>query len=785
MTTTVAPYDMERAIPQPSTAVASAPVPQISDAGVNARLAAAQQDKELAAATDEYGLHLDTLQAQDALNTLRAKKEDLSYGQNGFMQVKGGEVINPNRPGGPLLDDYKARFQAVTDDTAKNLSPRARLMFNEKAAAEMTAFKGEIGRHSLQQTEVYQKSVFNSGNAQDTSDAVRYAQDPTMVAQIGERARARAENFARTEGLDPGFFAASAQSNVIRGAIESRASQNDGPGAVALFKAFGSKLDAKDTIEVGRTIKTVETGQQARDYFTSLTGAAVAGSPGVTPTAVHRAIVGQESGGQQYDAKGNVLTSVNGAQGVGQMIPDTFKKYALPGEKIENKEDNLAASRRAIDDYYKKYNGDVGRIATAYFSGEGNVAEPGSPTPYKTDAKDGNGKSTSSYVADIGKRLGVPTPGPAPASAPAGGAAPASSTTTTGDSAPPAPAPAAPKTEGPPGFLDTRQMTIDAERWHIAASAQNQRDHADNPALLANVKNLIDVQYESRKAQVELAKNQLNKAVEDWVSKPDANGAAQTQRPPPEVWNQLSYEKQRSIDATLAHNAKGADNITDMGTFYQLERMAGAQPSDFSNVDLMLYRNKLSKADFEKLSGLQRTALSGDPTVGDLRDKHAIVNDAAAGVGLKMSGTRTDAEATQANNFLSWVEEAGKSWALQNGRKPNGQEWQKIVDGVTMKIPHSGMFSDNRLYELSASDVPSALKADALTTFAKRGAPEPSDHDLIAMHAASKVGVVPQPWIPLLASELKKRGRAVTPQNLLGAYRLIQSERAKELPSPM
>jgi hypothetical protein len=124
------------------------------------------------------GLHLDTLQAQDAVNRLRSRKEDLTYGQNGFMQVKGGEVINPNRPGGPLLDDYKARFQAVSDDVSKSLSPRAREMFQARSDAEFTSFKGEIGRHSLQQTEQFNIAVDKDTQQQTLAEAARYAADP-------------------------------------------------------------------------------------------------------------------------------------------------------------------------------------------------------------------------------------------------------------------------------------------------------------------------------------------------------------------------------------------------------------------------------------------------------------------------------------------------------------------------------------------------------------------------------------------------------------------------------
>jgi Transglycosylase SLT domain len=123
-----------------------------------------------------------------------------------------------------------------------------------------------------------------------------------------------------------------------------------------------------------------------------------AGAPQGVASAdtLHRAIVLQESGGNP-----NVATSVDGARGIGQITPDTFAQYAKPGEKIDSPADNLAVSKRIIGDYYQRYNGDAARVAVAYFSGPGNVAPAGSATPWKEDRADGNGKTTSSYVADV------------------------------------------------------------------------------------------------------------------------------------------------------------------------------------------------------------------------------------------------------------------------------------------------------------------------------------------------------------------------------------------------
>ena len=117
--------------------------------------------------------------------------------------------------------------------------------------------------------------------------------------------------------------------------------------------------------------------------------------------AVSQAILGQESGGNP-----NAPTSIDGAVGMGQIMPSTFAMYAKPGENVSNPNDNLAVHNRILQDYSTRYAGDPSRMAVAYFSGPGNVAPPDSKTPWKKDVADGNGKSVSSYVSDVLGRVG-------------------------------------------------------------------------------------------------------------------------------------------------------------------------------------------------------------------------------------------------------------------------------------------------------------------------------------------------------------------------------------------
>lgn len=109
----------------------------------------------------------------------------------------------------------------------------------------------------------------------------------------------------------------------------------------------------------------------------------------------------QESGSGK-----NAGTSVDGAKGGMQVIPATFSRYAKPGESIDNPADNVRVGVRILKDLASKFGNDPAKIATGYFSGDGNVNQ-GSGQAWKEDRADGNGMRVSKYVSGILDKLGV------------------------------------------------------------------------------------------------------------------------------------------------------------------------------------------------------------------------------------------------------------------------------------------------------------------------------------------------------------------------------------------
>lgn len=122
--------------------------------------------------------------------------------------------------------------------------------------------------------------------------------------------------------------------------------------------------------------------------------------------AMARALEMMESSG-----RGKSKTSVDGSVGGMQIQPKTFAAFADPGMDIKNPDHNYAVAARLINHLADISSEDPLRVAVGYFSGEGNIAPPNSPTPWKKDSVDGNGTRTSQYVAKFLQHLAGGTGG--------------------------------------------------------------------------------------------------------------------------------------------------------------------------------------------------------------------------------------------------------------------------------------------------------------------------------------------------------------------------------------
>lgn len=383
----------------------------------------------------------------------------------GFFGLRGADAQKAYGPAIQSLDDYikQARSNLGT--------PAQQLEFDIQTRRMRSNWATEMGRHTEAQSKVWMTGVNDAAYSLSLDAAARDAEDPVQAlhhtADATNFLTKNAQLVYGVNGITPEM-----QENIQHQAVAKvtqtrvEALMNTNPVlAQSILDAHKNDFDPKVYDVLANRLVPVVAEAHAADLMSG-----VPLPPGAE--SVSAALLGQESNNNP-----NVRTSDKNAHGIGQITPDTFNAYAKPGERIDVPKDNLAVHKRIIADYYQRYNGDPARIAVAYFSGPGNVAPPGSPTPWLKDKSDGH-KLTSSYVSDVIGRIRNQGPPAANENAVALGSAPSANSVESGPSAEPnqGPGAAPPGSEPPPRFL------TDADVARVGANLGGAPADASQPA---------------------------------------------------------------------------------------------------------------------------------------------------------------------------------------------------------------------------------------------------------------------------------------------------------------
>ena len=100
----------------------------------------------------------------------------------------------------------------------------------------------------------------------------------------------------------------------------------------------------------------------------------------------------------------------------------------------------------------------------------------------------------------------------------------------------------------------------EARAWHADATAQNQLDHAEDVGRQGDVQHFLDVSHALSKRALDAQRAALDKAVEDWISTPRADGRPQID-PPTALWHALDEAEQEELLKRLRLNESPADIV--------------------------------------------------------------------------------------------------------------------------------------------------------------------------------------------------------------------------------
>lgn len=326
-----------------------------------------------------------------------------------FKSLRGSDALDAQADINKTIDDSAAAARAQLK------TPTQQLQFDQSYRAFRERYiAGQISTHANQQAYEYSQGV-NAAKADTGQSIIAASPNDPEAFDAGRdqliQARVQAVHLRYGETADPAIIQQAhdqAISDARQTQIQSLAQRGDPMGAMALADSSKDELGANYSPLVAslRPAAVRAAAPILADQY--LRGSGIAQTPSgpvpipqaPTNQLIKSVIFGQESGD-----KDNAATSVDNAHGPAQIMPGTFAQYAKPGESIDNPSDNRAVGGRIIDDLSQRFGNDPARVAVAYFSGPGNVAPAGSPTPWLHDAVDGNGKSVSSYVSDVSAKL--------------------------------------------------------------------------------------------------------------------------------------------------------------------------------------------------------------------------------------------------------------------------------------------------------------------------------------------------------------------------------------------
>lgn len=690
--------DYGRPVPRGTTAVQSyavaPPVQQdvaawtyAANTAAGAANAEAKAFEGVGAELAKWGDQIETTQAQDALNQLRAKRQELTTGEQGFLTVKGDGVLKKGPDGQTIYEAFPMQLQTYVNDSGSKLMGRARLLFNQAAAAEVTGFKADVAKHGLNETERYRGAVFKDTQA-TLDNRIAAASDPAEVDMLIKSKVDSAKQYAASIGMPGEAAATAAASDAAMLVIQKAINTGDSAAAAAAVSTYGSRLDAKDRIKVDGLVKTLSVQDTAR-------GQAQSWSSGLPDSA--KAEEGTKASLKFWTADG-YSKQVSAGITAGFLRESQFSPGAVNPKDGRDGSNSInigqwnAARGQAFLGFAKQNGLDPNDVATGlkYAKAEIDGVIPYSVSGLSPAFKERlqNAKSEKE-AADIMTRGyfrplyqdGESAQRQRSASQILAKYGEVDPLQTAVDSA----SGVSPPKSGPQ-YVDTRQMLLDADQTYDAATRRNMEVNATNEAQRRATQSQLDLNLAAQKRQIEMVKLQLDMSVDKWMQTGGPNGTAATTRPPPEIWNQLHYEKQKSIDATILHNAKGVDppfTADAKRKFMELSDMATNDPDKFRGVDLNEYVPTMPSAQILQLQTLKNQIQKSGQVEYDTKKATSMADQLLGmkGVDMRASGASdADVDVRQRTHaeLLDWI----SRYQAEKKHKPTDKEVRDKLDDM-------------------------------------------------------------------------------------------------------
>lgn len=743
-------YDYGRVVPQSQTAVNGyrvADAAVASDAGGRALVQVGQDLKGIAADTEKWSLSLDSTMAQAALNRIREARSNLTVGEDGFAKVRGGDVLNKkDSAGNTIFDSYPQRLQTQVDDITanSNLSPRARLMLANHAQTEMLGFKSDISRHGLSETEKYQAAVFVNNKSILTDRAVQNANEAVAfekgLSDIQSAVRVRAAQL----GVPSEAMEKAAVSDVVKFSIMNKIASGDS-SALGFYDRYKDRLDPKDSQAIEQSIKTMRTQTDARAWVAS--NSAMPTSAEMKKRVADGIDFWEQAGYGRHVGAGiianflhesgfrtdnpNPRDGADGSDSIGiahwnSDRAEALKRFiAANGGDRNNVNTQLRFAQSEID-ANPALKAKLMAAKTAAEAAEIFTREFEKP-------KDPHLRAAERAVT--ANKILAENPGRA---ASTGDQALDAVNAATGS----APSTAAPVSPNADGIVNARQMMIDIERRKLDLTNKAQTEFANNLPQLQATLHQIEANYTRQKAGVQLYKDQLYNSVQDWMTKGGPGGGPAVEIPPANIFSQLTWEQQQSIERQVQRNIEGKKAVTNQQVWYNIHSGLTSDNANvremWANIPLFQFKEFLSDQDFQELAKTQGAVRKGDENAqGHSAMVNEVIRDTLLASKIDPTPKPDKSPDSDAGKVARFHREFFSELAIfeaQKGKKATRHEVEGIVDGLMKTAVKGGWFSSDRpVYQVQTSDIPEATRLEIISAIRKSGG-VPTEERVLRMY---------------------------------------------------
>ena len=612
-----------------------------------------------------------------------------------YLALQGKDAVDQ-------LPAYQQKMQDLQAQTRAALAnPMQQRMFDEVSRRSMMMQTDGMGRYADNQNKVYQQQASDGMVSSFQQTAAAHWNDPlafngalqsmvverqthgTMVAQPMEYTNAQIAKDVNGAWVDRLKGIASSGNAPAALALLNNGEDWTDPQGNTRHTDVRSQILPNELPAIQAELSDHAALQLGVQYGNQATSPAPMSSRGPLVDA----FMGQESNGGK-----NSNTSVDNAHGAMQITPDTFKQYAKPGENIDNPADNVAVGTRILADYTTKYGGDPAKIAVAYFSGPGNVADSG-PTPWKNNVADGTGTTVQQYVQQIQARLAKAQPVGA-ASGAVTGTLPVANVQAVPNASAIAPPPV-----GLAQDPATMKANQDANSEAARQSAQAHTLAVTGDAVAAKRAGDIAASTVAGNTNAAIAAQEARQRTAAGALALQLTGNPQSGTQPITSfqqlmsnaaafanYSQLTDEGKSAVVSRLTNPGKIQLTQEGLNTYYQMKGQAANDPATFAKQDLSKLYGTLPEAQLSDLINAQSSIVKGQTTNADKplnwSQTKGDVDDMLKPMGLgAVAKTGTD-ESKQTEQFYGKLQEQMETYHEQNKKYPDTVTTRKMAGAL-------------------------------------------------------------------------------------------------------